>query len=55
MVKYGAAVGGVGLLGALAGAWWMFGQGGQEGKKEEEDRRKKAIDSSSVEARFPGF
>ena len=46
MVKYGAAVGGVGLLGALAGAWWMFGQGGQE-----EEKRKKAIDSSSVEAR----
>ena len=52
MVKYGAAVGGVGLLGALAGAWWMFGQRGQEEKElEEEEKRKKAIDSSSVEAR----
>ena len=49
MVKYGAAVGGVGLLGALAGAWWMFGQRGQEEK--EEEKRKKAIDSSSLEAR----
>ena len=48
MVKYGAAVGGVGLLGALAGAWWMFGQRGQE---KEEEKRKKVIDSSSLEAR----
>merc|ERR1712012_925390 len=48
VVKYGAAVGGVGLLGALAGAWWMFGQRGQE---KEEEKRKKAIDSSSLEAR----
>ena len=42
-------MGGVGLLGALAGAWWMFGQRGQEEK--EEEKRKKAIDSSSLEAR----
>ena len=50
MVKYGAAVGGVGLLGALAGAWWLFGQRGQE-EKEGEEKRRKAINSSSVEAR----
>ena len=43
-------MGGVGLLGALAGAWWLFGQRGQE-ERENEEKRKKAINSSSVEAR----